>query len=52
MERLSDLDWLKDMRIVKIHNKDEKTHVQYKMKKRENNFIKIKYTLNVLRIFD
>jgi len=52
MERLSDLDWLKDMRIVKIHNKDEKTHVQYKMKKRAKKIIKIKYTLNVLRIFD
>lgn len=52
MERLSDLDWLKDIRIVKIHNKDEKTYVQYKMKKREKIFIKRKYSLNVLRIFD
>ncbi len=30
MERLSDLDWLKDIRIAKIHNKDEKTHVHTK----------------------
>jgi hypothetical protein len=52
MERLSDLDWLKDIRVVKIHNKDEKTHVQYKMKKREKKIIKRKYALNVLRISD
>ncbi len=52
MERLSDLDWLKDIRIVKIYNKDEKTHVRYKMKKRDEKIITRKYTLNVLNIFD
>jgi hypothetical protein len=40
MERLSDLDWLKDIRIVKIHNKDEKTHVINKMKKGGKNLLK------------
>ncbi len=35
MERLSDLDWLEDIRIAKIHNKDEKTHVHTKWKKGE-----------------
>lgn len=40
MERLSDLDWLKNIKIVKIHNKDEQTHLQYKMKKGRKKILK------------